>query len=335
MKKNLLLLFAFVLISCDSKNDNYITIDGFAEGTTYHIIYNDPQKRDLSENFAKFFEDFENSLSIYNPSSIVSRMNDNDTTAYADDWFVECLAISKDIYRRSHGLLDITLRPLISAYGFGGESGPRALSSKQVDSMLKFVGCDKVELRNRQLIKKDNRTELDFNAVAKGYSVDLLGKMLDSLGMSDYLVEVGGEIVTKGKNEKNKEWTIAIDTPLEGNYTPGADVQAVLALSGKGMATSGNYRRFATDEYGNKVVHTIDPRTGKSSMNNLLSVTIVAPSCAVADGFATACMVAGLDEARKIIAENPELDALFIYSEDDKMLTETTENMKKWVLQSK
>lgn len=335
MKKILLLITAFVLLSCDSKNSNYITIDGFAEGTTYHIIYNDPQKRDLSENFAQFFDDFENSLSIYNPSSIVSRMNDNDTTAYADDWFVECLTISKDIHNRSHKLLDITLRPLISAYGFGGENGPRKLSDKQVDSMLQFVGCDKIWLNNRQLVKKDNRTELDFNAVAKGYSVDLLGKMLDSLGMSDYLVEVGGEIISKGKNEKGNDWTIAIDTPIEGNYTPGADIQAIISLSGSGLATSGNYRRFATDEDGNKVVHTVDPRTGRSSMNNLLSVTIVAPSCAIADGFATACMVAGLDEARKIVAENPELEAMFIYSIDEKMVTETTEKMKQRVLQSK
>lgn len=335
MRDALLAILILVSTGCGTNgNDTYTTIDGFAQGTTFRITYLDPQGRDLSGEFAQFFDDFDNSLSIYNPSSIVSRLNDNDTTATPDDLFIECFNLSQSVSLKSGGLFDVTLRPLISAYGFGGEDSHKLLSQKQIDSMLQFVGYDKVRIDGNRLIKKDSRTELDFNAIAKGYSVDLLGSLLDSLNIENYLVEVGGEIVTKGKNSKAVDWTIAIDTPYEGNFTPGKDTKATLMMSGAGLATSGNYRKFAINDQGEKVVHTVDPRSGKPAVHTLLSATIVAPTCAIADGFATACMVAGLDGAQKIVAENPELEALFIYAEGDQMLIYATDKMKKRIIQS-
>lgn len=335
-KKFITFLFAVIITACDnSVNDKYTTITGFAEGTTFKIEYLDPQGRDLSSEIAQFFEDFDNSLSIYNPSSIVSRLNDNDTTARVDRWFVECFELSQYISKKSDGLFDITLRPLISAYGFGGEDGLRILSQKQVDSMKQFVGYQKVSIKDSILIKQDSRTELDFNAVAKGFSVDLLGQLIESKGIENYLVEVGGEIVTKGKSSKARDWRISIDTPYEGNFTPGESSQAILSVSGVGLATSGNYRKFAINENGEKVVHTIDPRTGKPSIHNLLSATIIAPTCGMADAFATACMVAGLDGAKRILVENPELEGLLIYSEADQLVTFTTEEMKKRIIESR
>lgn len=326
-----------LLTACgsQSKSNNYKIIEGFAEGTTYRISYSDPQGRDLSEDITIFFKKFDKSLSIYDSLSLVSRINRGDTLIALDGWFTECFELSQQISRKSGGLLDITLRPLIAAYGFGGKEQMESVSQQQVDSMLNFVGYRKVRINDGLISKADSRMELDFNAVAKGYSVDLLGRMMDSLKIDNYLVEVGGEITTKGKNSRGTAWTIVIDTPIEGNYMPGADTQATLQMSGKGLATSGNYRKFRIAENGERIVHTIDPRTGKSAIHNLLSATIIAPTTGEADGFATACMVAGLDGAKQILADNPQLEALLIYSQGEAMKIYATREMQQRIIKSK
>lgn len=336
MNKLTIVLLLTLVVSCTPEtNTAYKTIDGFAEGTTYHIVYQDPKGRDLKVDFTAFFEKFDKSLSIYDSTSIVSRINAGDTLVELDKWFVECLKISQDIGRRTDGLLDITLRPLIAAYGFGGKDAVEDISQHQIDSLLEFVGYNKVSVRDGRISKVDSRIELDFNAIAKGYSVDMLGEMMDSMGIKNYLVEVGGEIFSRGKNPNNSDWTVAIDTPYEGNYMPGTDTQAVMSLSGNGLATSGNYRKFKVDQHGQKVVHTVDPRTGKPSIHNLLSATIVAPTCAIADGFATACMVAGLEGAKKIINDNTDLEAMLIYSVADTMKIYSTAKMEQRILRIK
>lgn len=313
-----LVVIATLLTACSlSSKNNYKTFDGFAEGTTFHIVYENSTDQDLESQIVDLLNEFDNSMSIYNPSSLVSLINNGENNVEVDPWMEECLKLSNQISQSSEGLFDITLRPLISAYGFGGEDGPRVLTQTEIDSMLQYVGYQKIKLEGNRLVKQDSRIELDFNAIAKGYSVDLVGKLLYEHGVKNYLVEIGGEVICRGKNPKGMPWLIGIDNPTEGNFVPGQDLKIRLEISDSALATSGNYRKFAYNENGEKVVHTIDPRTGRSVTHNLLSATIIAPTCAVADGYATACMVAGLDGSKKILERNPELEAYLIYAEKD------------------
>lgn len=319
--------------ACTPKTKSYATIDGFAQGSTYHIVYNDPQGRDLRNDIEELLEDFDNSLSVYNPSSLLTRLNGNDTAAAPDKWFTECLEISRGISDDTDGAFDVTLRPLIAAYRIGTDDTPHILSQREIDSIRAFTGYKKVRIENGQLVKDDPRLALDFNAIAQGYSSDLMGAMFDSLGIRDYMVEIGGEILCKGKNPEGKEWRVGIDRPVEGNMVPGEDLQTILTLTDRGLVTSGNYRKFAFDENGNKVTHTIDPHTLKPAVHNLLSATIIAPTSAIADGYATACMVIGLEKSKQLLERHPEMEAYLVFSQPDgSMGVYTTPNIRKRIV---
>lgn len=319
--------------ACSPKTKSYATIDGFAQGSTYHIVYNDPQGRDLRNDIEELLEDFDNSLSVYNPSSLLTRLNGNDTAAVPDKWFTECLEISRGISDDTDGAFDVTLRPLIAAYRIGTDDTPHILSQREIDSIRAFTSYKKVRIENGQLVKDDPRLALDFNAIAQGYSSDLMGAMFDSLGIRDYMVEIGGEILCKGKNPEGKEWRVGIDRPVEGNMVPGEDLQTILTLTERGLVTSGNYRKFAFDENGNKVTHTIDPHTLKPAVHNLLSATIIAPTSAIADGYATACMVIGLEKSKQLLERHPEMEAYLVFSQPDgSMGVYTTPNIRKRIV---
>lgn len=319
--------------ACAPKTKSYATIDGFAQGSTYHIVYNDPQGRDLRNDIEELLEDFDNSLSVYNPSSLLTRLNGNDTAAVPDKWFRECLDISRGISDDTDGAFDVTLRPLIAAYRIGTDDTPHILSQREIDSIRAFTGYKKVRIENGQLVKDDPRLALDFNAIAQGYSSDLMGAMFDSLGIRDYMVEIGGEILCKGRNPEGKEWRVGIDRPVEGNMVPGEDLQTILTLTDRGLVTSGNYRKFAFDENGNKVTHTIDPHTLKPAVHNLLSATIIAPTSAIADGYATACMVIGLEKSKQLLERHPEMEAYLVFSQPDgSMGVYTTPNIRKRIM---
>lgn len=319
--------------ACAPKTKSYATIDGFAQGSTYHIVYNDPQGRDLRNDIEELLEDFDNSLSVYNPSSLLTRLNGNDTAAVPDKWFRECLDISRGISDDTDGAFDVTLRPLIAAYRIGTDDTPHILSQREIDSIRAFTGYKKVRIENGQLVKDDPRLALDFNAIAQGYSSDLMGAMFDSLEIRDYMVEIGGEILCKGKNPEGKEWRVGIDRPVEGNMVPGEDLQTILTLTDRGLVTSGNYRKFAFDENGNKVTHTIDPHTLKPAVHNLLSATIIAPTSAIADGYATACMVIGLEKSKQLLERHPEMEAYLVFSQPDgSMGVYMTPNIRKRIM---
>lgn len=336
MKSLLSLSILWVLAlgtACTPKTKSYATIDGFAQGSTYHIVYNDPQGRDLRNDIEELLEDFDNSLSVYNPSSLLTRLNGNDTAAVPDKWFTECLEISRGISDDTDGAFDVTLRPLIAAYRIGTDDTPHILSQREIDSIRAFTGYKKVRIENGRLVKDDPRLALDFNAIAQGYSSDLMGTMFDSLGIRDYMVEIGGEILCKGRNPQGKEWRVGIDRPLEGNMVPGEDLQTILTLTDRGLVTSGNYRKFAFDENGNKVTHTIDPHTLKPAVHNLLSATIIAPTSAIADGYATACMVIGLEKSKQLLERHPEMEAYLVFSQPDgSMGVYTTPNIRKRIV---
>lgn len=296
---------------------SYATVDGFTQGSTYHIVYHDPQGRDLQTPIEELLEDIDNSLSVYNPSSLLSRLNANDPGAVPDQWITECLELSQQIGDDTRGAFDATLRPLISAYRIGTDETPHILSEREIDSIRAFTGYRKVRIENGRLVKDDPRVALDFNAIAQGYSADLMGAMFDSLGIADYLVEIGGEILCRGKNASGGSWRIGIDRPTEGNFVPGQDLQTILTLSDRGLVTSGNYRKFAFDENGNKVTHTIDPHTLRPAVHNLLSATIIAPTSAAADGYATACMVIGLEKSKELLARHPEMEGYLVFARPD------------------
>ena len=319
------------LLSCAPKT-SYTTVDGFTQGSTYHIVYHDPQGRDLRSNIEELLEDFDNSMSVYNPSSLLTRLNENDTSARPDRWIAECLAIARRISDDTRGAFDVTLRPLIAAYRIGTEETPHLLSQREIDSIRVFTGYGKVKIEEGRLVKTDPRLALDFNAIAQGYSSDLVGELFDSLGIRDYMVEIGGEILCRGESPRGGDWRIGIDRPVEGNMVPGEDLQTILRLTDAGLVTSGNYRKFAFDENGNKVTHTIDPQTLRPTVHNLLSATIIAPTSAIADGYATAFMVLGLEESKKLLARHRELEGYLIYGRSDgSMGVYMTPNIEKRV----
>lgn len=315
MNKYLLSLATLLLaLACTPKPADYTVIDGFAEGTTYHMVYNDPEGRDLQPAIEALIAQFDSSLSIYNPASLISQINSGDTTVAADEWITDCFEQSQAISVASDGMFDITVGPLISAYGFGAERRIE-VSDEILDSIMPFVGYAKVRLEGNKFVKADPRIRMDFNAIAKGYSVDLVARYIESLGITDYLVEIGGEIFCRGVNAKGKEWGVGIDKPVDGNVVPGTNFQTTLKITGVGLATSGNYRKFTLDENGNKIVHTLNPKTGRSVISNLLSATIIAPTCATADGYATACMASGLEASKALITANPALEAYLVYAD--------------------
>lgn len=306
-------LLIFGLTACQSNQSaNYRQIEGFAQGTTYNIIYSDTT--DYAPAIAAFLDDFDASLSIFDSTSLVCRINEGLTDS-VDAWYAECFVISKQIHTLSGGLFDPTLAPLIAAYGFARKNVQKTIDSVEIARIMSSVGFDKVAIVDGRLVRQNAATKLDFNAIAQGYSSDLAARMLDSLGIENYMVEIGGEIVTRGVSPSGKPWRIGIDSPQDGNFIPGASLNTIIELDGRGLATSGNYRKYVELPSGERVNHTIDPRTGRSASNNLLSATILAPTAAMADGLATACMVGGLEWAKKMIAQNPDVDGYLIYAD--------------------
>ncbi len=225
------------------------------------------------------------------------------------------------------GAFDVTVGPLVKAWGFGPDS-KRNVSPEIRDSLLQLVGMHRIDIRNGEVLKTDDRIQLDFNAIAQGYSVDVISWYFDGLKIRNYLVEIGGEVRVRG-TRNGEEWKIGIDRPDENNFMPGSDLQAIIRLRDRSLATSGNYRKFYVED-GVKYSHTIDPRTGLPARNTLLSATIVAGDCATADGIATACMVMGREKCLEFLQKHPEFDAFLVFSDEKgNFRTWTTEKLKK------
>lgn len=322
--KAVLVTLLSTIFGCSEKP--FHTDIGTAEGTTYRIIYQ--YDRSLHAAIDTLLDGFENEFSIYREGSAISRFNHGEKMR-ATDRMKECIEISRKIHIESEGLFDPTLRPLIGMWGFGEDKRLKQPRQTEIDSVMQFVGFSMIGIDADTVRRDDPRVTLDFNAIAKGYSVDLVGKMFDSLGIENYLVEIGGEITTRGINASGRPWRIGIDRPVEGNFAPGADMITRIELDGhKGLATSGNYRKYIIDSTIGKVTHTIDPRTGRSVTHNLLSATIIAENTAIADGYATSCMVAGVEWSKRFITEK-KLRAILIYSEDGEMVTWDSNDEKR------
>jgi len=307
------------------KNQNV----GGALGTSYSIIYLSDSELDYQREIDSVFEAVNQSMSTYIPSSDISRINEGDSTLMVDKMFKQVFELSKEINRTTDGYFDPTVGNLVDAWGFG--PGKQIdLDSTRVDSILEYVGFDKVKLFADGTIRKQYpQIKFDFNAIAKGYTIDRLAILLDQKGISDYLVEVGGEIVGKGKNRiKEKDWVIGIDDPEdEGRAT----LKKMINLKNRAMASSGNYIKFRVDEKtGEKYVHTINPKTGYTQNSSTLGVTVLANNCATADGYATAFMAMNLKDVKEIITALETIDAYIIYSDEQGAIQEyMTEGFKK------
>jgi thiamine biosynthesis lipoprotein len=209
----------------------------------------------------------------------------------------------------SGGAYDVTIKPLTTAYGFAGKERDYKVN---IDSLLQFVGMDKVSIENGRLVKTDERVALDFNSIAKGYTVDLAANELEQMGVENYIVDIGGEVRCKGINKKGVAWRVGVETPFDGNQSNGEFIQQVISLSNCSMATSGNYRRYYLDDEGRKVAHTIDPRTGQSVISELLSATVIAPTCAEADAYGTMFMALGKEAAIELARRMSE-QGVYVY----------------------
>ncbi len=331
MKFLFLTIISFVLlISCNQDSNKIFRIAGKAQGTTYHISYVSADNSNYKPGIDSLLKEIDLSLSTYVPVSIISRINKNDSSVLADKYFTEVFNKSIEVSERTGGLFDVTVGPIINAWGFGFTK-KADVDSTMIDSLLHYIGYKMVRLEGNKLVKTKPQIILDFNAIAQGYTVDVLASYLENKGISNYLVELGGEVKAKGKKNKKEYWKIGIDKPNE-IQTDERPLQAVINLNTKALATSGNYRKFYI-ENGKKHAHIIDPRTGYPAKHNLLSATVIAGDCMTADAYATAFMVMGLERSKQFLSENKNLrlEVYFIYDENGGWKTYTSETLKEWM----
>jgi len=306
------LLVTISLIFLVKNKKEYYKTTGLAQGTTYNVIYSTNKKIDLADSIGNILDWFDQSLSSYKPISVISKINNNENIK-TDTLFNYVFELSKEIYQLTDGAFDITVAPLVNAWGFGRKNNVMPKKEK-IDSILEFVGLEKVDLMNSEIIKDDPRIQLDVNAIAQGYSVDVIAAYLDQWGIKDYLVEVGGEVKSKGKNQNEVLWRVGVERPTENNDMDDRPLKAVVNLNNMSLATSGNYRKFYEKD-GVKFVHTINPKTGQTIQSNLLSTSVLTSDCAKADALATAFMVLGLEKSKTLVQNLDDVDAYFIYSD--------------------
>ncbi len=326
-----LILATIWILARRNQKAEFNTASGFVFGTVYKIAYQ--HDADLKPEIEAELKRFDQSLSPFNDSSVISRINRNEELV-TDSFFQTCFNRSMEISRETKGAFDITIAPLANAWGFGFKKGAFP-DSLMIDSLLQITGYEKVKLENGKVVKQDPHIMLSCSAVAKGYSVDVIARLLDRKGIKNYMVDIGGEVVVKGKNATGDLWRIGINKPYDDSLAVKQDIQVVLNLTDLGMATSGNYRNYYYKD-GKKYAHTIDPRTGYPVQHSILSSTVIAEDCMTADALATSFMVMGLEEAEKFCKANPMIDAYFIYSgENGEFKTYYTDAMKRYMPDAK
>ncbi|MCB2222316.1 MAG: FAD:protein FMN transferase [Bacteroidetes bacterium] len=304
-------LLSVLFFSCNTFIPKPVKLGGSTQGTYYAITYYDKEGRNFQLAIDSILKDFDTVASMWVDSSIISKVNRNEITKVSNADFKNLYEKSFYIYEKSNGSFDPTVGPLVNAWGFGFTDRMK-VDQHIVDSLMPVVGFNKVSFKDGILHKELMGIQFDFNAIAQGYSVDLLGNFFESKGIQNYLIDVGGEVLGKGRKPNGDEWQVGIEKPKD-NAEYGESLEAIVKLEDKALATSGNYRKFY-EEGGVRYSHTIDPKTGYPVQHSLLSVSVLADNCAFADGWATAFMVMGLDKSIEILGKDKSLDAYFIYS---------------------
>jgi thiamine biosynthesis lipoprotein len=311
-----IICFFIVMISvfgaCQNPKPKYIYNQGMAYGTVYHIVYESPKGIDFQDEITGEFKKYTMIFSTYEKESEISKINNN-IEAKLSDVFITCFKKSLEISEITGGAFDITVGPLVFAWGFGPETRSE-MTKEKVDTLLKLVGYRKIKLEDNKVKKDLPGIKIDMAAISKGYTSDLIAEFLKNKGCKSYMVEIGGEVVAHGVNEKGNTWTIGIQKPDENTMPSASNIQAKLKLTDHGMATSGNYMNFYVED-GKKYAHTIDPSTGYPVQHSLLSSTVLAGDCMTADAYATAFMVLGLEKSIEVAEKVPGLAVYFIYAD--------------------
>lgn len=306
----LFLIVGSVLIIRHQHSEPYQKDSGFIFGTIYNITYQ--SDKDLKKEIEGELHKVDNSLSPFNKNSIITKVNNNQPVR-VNEMFIEVFDLAEQVSKETNGAFDITVAPLVNAWGFGFKHGIDP-NKHVIDSLRSIVGYQKVSLLGNKVKKQDKRIMLDCSGIAKGYGSDVVARYLRKNGIKNFMIEIGGEVVTSGLNEKRTPWRIGVTKPTDDSLNMNQELQTVLNVTDKAMATSGNYRNFYY-KGGKKYAHTIDPKTGYPVQHNILSSTVLASNCATADAYATSFMVLGLDGAKIILKKHPELMVYFIYSD--------------------
>ena len=304
------LIIGTVLIIKHQHNMPYQHNRGQIFGTFYSITYQ--CDNDLQKEIEAELKKVDQALSMFNKESIISKINRNEKVEL-NEMFLQVFTLAQKVSQDTDGAFDITVAPLVNAWGFGFKTGDQP-SVASIDSLMSTVGYNKISLKGRQVFKENKNTMLDCSAIAKGYGSDVVAAFLKKRGIENFMVEIGGEVVTQGISEKRVPWRIGVTKPTEDSLSIGDELQTVLNVTNKAMATSGNYRNFYYKD-GKKYAHTIDPKTGYPVQHSLLSATVLANNCATADAYATSFKVMGIEKAKAVLERHPELMAYFIYSD--------------------
>ncbi len=322
-----ILLLVVLLTSC-SKNE-LVLIDGQALGTYYRIKYLDIGygRENFQKGIDSIFNVINNSLSTYIPNSDISKINSGDSTIVVDEHFEKVFQKANLMWYKSQGYFDPTVGAWVNAYGFGPTKKLKKIGLVERDSLMEITGWPRIRLtKDNKIIKDDKNIFIDFNALAKGYAVDQINLYFEKAGSENHLIDIGGELISRGKNlVTNKFWSVGIEKPIESTLP--RKIFDIIELNNQALATSGNYRKYRIDkETKQKYVHSINPLNGKPARSNILSVSVKALDCMSADAFATALMVMPLNMGKKLINETPDVDAFWIISESQKLVTHSSEN---------
>ena len=313
-----LMLFVGVMFSSCSNEPRLVekSLAGYVIGTTYHIKYLSENGESYQTQIDSVYDAIIKSMSTYVPTSDISRINAGETNVVVDHMFIDVYKTSEKIWRETDGVFDPTIGIMVNAWGFGPKGQLNNLNKSKVKKLMKTVGFDKTRILPNGVFKKDfAESQIDFNAIAKGYTLDRVAVFFNQKGLKNYLIEIGGEIVAKGVKLDGSKWRIGIDDPNQNEDRP---LSAIVDITDKAMATSGNYRRFRVDSLtGEKYVHTINAKTGFTSRSNILSASVMADNCTLADGYATTFMAMGLDDTKEFLSKHPELEAYLIYVDEE------------------
>lgn len=313
-------LIALLFFEEKKPEKHYFADSGVVFGTTYHITYESDTA--LTAAIRRTFAQVDNSLSMFNEHSTISAINRNDTAIVCDSLFRRVFDKSMEISAATDGAFDITVAPLVNAWGFGFKNSTLP-TRHDIDSLMQIIGYRKVSCdENGRIHKNDPRIMLDCGAIAKGFGCDMVAETLKANGVENYIVEIGGEVAVNGHNAKGQAWRIGINKPTDDSLSVSNEIEQIANLTHGGMATSGNYRNFYIRD-GKKYAHTIDPKSGYPIQHKLLSATIIADDCMTADAYATACMVVGLEQSLQLCRANG-LQGFFIYSDNEEIKTAQT-----------
>lgn len=326
---NIVLSISLILIlfSCQEKPAKKVSFVGTAQGTYYTVTYFDEEARDFQSEIDSILSAFDQSVSVYQPNSIVSKVNRNEEVVL-DDWFIKNFELSQRISKETDGTFDITIAPIANVWGFGSYEKPDSVNHALIDSLKHYVDYRKVKIKRGRVIKENPHIQLNFNAVAQGFAVDVLSEFLLEKKVKNFLIDLGGEIYAKGEKPNGEAWKIGIEIPEE--HAENRFYNRIVSLKDESVVTSGNYRKFY-EIGGVKYAHSLNPKTGYPVKHSILSATVICSNSAEADAYATAFMVMGVEKTLQFVESHPELKVLLMYDDNGNIQTTMSANFEKYI----